>query len=424
MEEAIKLARKAFRDDDAEEFLRVLERYPALKAGINEPLGDFGAPLINHVRSTAMLDAMLQAGADINARSQWEPGSFGLLDLAPPAVAAHAIRRGAIVTVHAAARLGMMEELKKLLAGDPGLVHARGGDGQMPLHFASTVEVAGYLLDHGAAIDARDLDHESTAAQYMLDDRAEVARYLVRRGCSSDILMAAALGDADLAEKHLRAAPECIRMRVSEEYFPMIGSARNGGTIYQWKLGWHVSAVQVAKSFGHPAVFDFLMRQSPAEEKLLNACWLHDEAMVRDLLARRPDLAAALPAAGRRHVAHAARNNDEVAARLMLDAGLPVNEFSQHRATALHWAAFHGNPDLVQLFIRHGAALENNENDYQGTPLNWAMYGSEHAWHPESGDYPATVEALIAAGAGLPRQPGGTEPVREILSRHGVNDGT
>ncbi len=94
--------------------------------------------------------------------------------------------------------LGRFERVKELIEGDPALVHARGGDGQTPLHFASTVEIAGYLLDHGADIDARDIDHESTAAQYMVGHsslRHEVARSLISRGAKTDILMAAALGD-------------------------------------------------------------------------------------------------------------------------------------------------------------------------------------------------------------------------------------
>jgi hypothetical protein len=76
---------------------------------------------------------------------------------------------------------------------------------------------------------------------------------------------------------------------------------RNGGTIYQWELGWYVSAIQVAKSFGHQEMFDLLMGRSPAEERLLNACWLHDEATVNSLLAQDSNLAAKLPIAGRRH---------------------------------------------------------------------------------------------------------------------------
>ena len=53
---------------------------------------------------------------------------------------------------------------------------------------------------------------------------------------------------------------------------------------------------------------------------------------------RQPADADALPPAGRRHVAHAARDGDTAAARLMLKAGLPVDTFSQHHATPLHWA--------------------------------------------------------------------------------------
>ncbi|HET8889811.1 MAG TPA: ankyrin repeat domain-containing protein [Candidatus Angelobacter sp.] len=417
--EAVGRARKALRDDDPADLRRVLKQFPALKARINESAGDFGSPLINHVKSPAMLDAFLEAGADINARSKWAPGSFGLLDGAPPEVAAHAIERGAIVTVHAAARLGMMKELRELIAADPQLVHARGGDGQMPLHFAGTIEIAEYLLGHGADIDARDLDHKSTAAQWMLGERTEVARYLVQRGCKTDILMAAALGDLQLVQKLLEADPECIRMRVSDEYFPLIGMG-SGGTIYQWQLGWYVSAVQVAKAHGHQAVFDLLMERCPDEEKLLNACWLHDEAMVQLLLERQPGLSSKLPTAGRRHVAHAARNNDAIAAQLMVTAGLPVNIFSQHHASALHWAAFHGNAEMAQLLVKHHAALEDTSNEYKGTALNWAQYGSRNAWRPELGDYPATVEVLLAAGAKFPKQLSGTEAVQEVLRRHGM----
>jgi hypothetical protein len=51
-------------------------------------------------------------------------------------------------------------------------------------------------------------------------DRQDVARYLLARGCRTDILMVAALGDADLVWRHLDADRECIRMNVSEECFP------------------------------------------------------------------------------------------------------------------------------------------------------------------------------------------------------------
>jgi ankyrin repeat protein len=417
--EAVPLANKALQEDDVAGFRQLLDQCPELRAGINEPISHFDSPLIIHIRSEAMLDALLEAGADINARSKWWAGGFGLLDTVEPAVAAGAIKRGAIVTVHAAARLGMIDKLKEMIAADPALVHARGGDGQTPLHFASTVEIAGYLLDHGADINVRDIDHESTPAQYMLRSRPEVARFLIQRGAKSDILMAAALGDSELTEKHLHNDPECIRMRVTTEYFPMIGH-RSGGTIYQWVLGWHVAACQVAKAFGHADVFDLLMERSPADEKLVNACWLHDEAMVKSLLTEYPNLASTLPPSGRRQLAHAARNNDPIAASLMVTAGLPVESFGQHHATPLHWAAWHGQAELVRLILAHGGRIENSDNDYGGTPLNWAIHGSQNGWYKEKGDYPATVEALLNAGARMPDTLGGADAVQEVLRRHGL----
>jgi hypothetical protein len=191
MNDIIEQIKAALRKDDATNVRELLARYPELKAKINEPLADFDSPAILAVRSREMLDVLLAAGADINAKSRWWAGGFGLLHSANRELALYAIERGAIVDVHAAARLGMLEKLAELVAADPEMVHARGGDGQTPLHFASTLEIAKYLLDRGADIDARDIDHESTPAQYMVRDRQDIARYLITRDCKTDLLIGA-----------------------------------------------------------------------------------------------------------------------------------------------------------------------------------------------------------------------------------------
>src|SRR6185295_6812145 len=131
---------------DATGFRLLLERFPEYKAMINEPVAAFDAPVMTHVRTREMLDVLLEAGADINAKSRWWAGGFGLLHSAEPDLAAYAIQRGAIVDVHAAARLGRFERLRELVAADPALVNAPGGDGQRPLHFASSVAIAEFLL--------------------------------------------------------------------------------------------------------------------------------------------------------------------------------------------------------------------------------------------------------------------------------------
>jgi ankyrin repeat protein len=410
---------QAVRADDVPRARHLLEAHPMLRARIEEPLGSFDSPVITSARSKEMLDVLLAAGANLNAKSRWWAGGFGLLHSASPELAAYAIERGAIVDVHAAARLGLLERLRELVAADPQLVHARGGDGQTPLHFASTVKIAEYLLDHGAEIDARDVDHESTPAQYMLDRRQDVARFLVARGCQTDLLMAAALGDLALARRHLDADPDCIRLRVSEQFFPMI-NPKAGGTIYQWTLGWYVSPHQVAKKFGHSDVLRLLQEHSPADVKFVEACWTGDEARARAIRQEYPDVVERLTAADRRLVAHAARNNETAVVRLMLEFGWPVDARGQHQGTPLHWAAFHGNDEMAQAILRLGPPLEVTDADFHGTPLGWAIHGSEHGWHSESGNYAATVEALLKAGAKVPDVAQGTEAVREVLRRYGA----
>ena len=402
----------------------LLARHPGLTVELDAPLPGYGfggTALLAavHHGNREMVDLLLQAGADINARSHWWAGSFGVLDddggLAP-----FLIERGARIDVHAASRLGMVDRLQALIATDPALVHARGGDGQTPLHFAASIEIAGFLLDRGADIDARDVDHESTPVQWMIRERQPVARYLVSRGCRTDILMAAALGDLELVRGHLDAEPESINISVSDRYFPR-RDHRSGGSIYIWTLGQYKTAHLVAREFGHDEAYRFLMERSPDELKLVVACQAGDEAMVGTLLANRPDLGLTLSPDERRKVADAAQGNSLPAVRLMLAAGWPPDARGQHGATPLHWAAWHGNAEMVGELLRHHPPLDAADNDYNGSPLGWAMHGSENSWHKETGDYAATVEALLRAGAkSLDSKTGhGTPAAREALRRYG-----
>ena len=419
--EPMELLKQAFHADDASWLRKLLDRYPQFKRLINEPIGPFDSPAIINVRSREMLDVLVEAGGNINAKSRWWAGGFGLLHNAEPDLATYAIQRGATVDVHAAARLGMLDKLRELVSTDPQLVHTRGGDGQTPLHFASTVEIATFLLEQGANIDARDLDHESTPAQWMIKERQEIARFLVQRGCKTDILMAAALGDVSLVRRHLDTDPKCIHLRVTEEFFPMI-NPKSGGTIYQWTLGWYVSPHDVAKEFGHEDVFRLLMDRSPADVKFIAACWAGAETTVTSLLKENPRMVVNLSDDQKRHTARAARNNNLSAVRLMLAAGLPVDALGQHSATPLHWAAFQGNAEMTREILKYNPPLEVTDADFHSTPLGWAIYGSEEGWHYEASDYATTVELILNAGAKLPEQMSGTDAVKEVLGRFGVKD--
>ena len=165
-----------------------LER-PEVRSHINDPLpgGSFGQTALIAAAQHAnreVIDVLLGAGADINQKSHWWAGGFHVLDDAwkEPWLASYLIGHGATVGIHHAVRLGMIDEVRAMLARDPSLVDARGGDGQLPLHFAQTVEMADCLMSCGADVNARDIDHESTAGQWMIRDRQDVVGYLVSRG--------------------------------------------------------------------------------------------------------------------------------------------------------------------------------------------------------------------------------------------------
>ncbi|HZZ39482.1 MAG TPA: ankyrin repeat domain-containing protein [Acidobacteriaceae bacterium] len=418
----------AVRDSDAARVRRVLREHPELRAHIDDPLPCCGfgqQALFAAVQRSdrATIDVLLAAGADIRKRTEWWAGGFGVLDDCDPSMVEFLIERGAVMDAHAAARLGRMDELRTLVAAHENAVHARGGDGQTPLHFASTVEAAAFLLAKGAEIDARDVDHESTPAQYMLrvdqrrhypQDRQEVARYLISRGCETDILMAAALGDTELVRRHLDRDPNCIRMSVSQEWFPK-RDPRAGGSIYIWTLGANRTAHMVARDFGHEDVFQLLMDRTPDDLKLALACELGDEDTFHAFLAKNPDTVKRLSEAALRKLPNAAQSNNASAVRLMLEAGWPVDTPGEAGATALHWAGFNGNADMARTILRFHPALEQKSREHEGTALGWALFGSGNGWHRDTGNYVETVRALLEAGATLPPHAADLDPSDAVL---------
>jgi ankyrin repeat protein len=412
----------AVRANSAPLVREVLARHPALKTRLDEPLPNYGfdAPAlfaaVNH-GNREMIDLLLDAGADINARTRWWAGGFGILDSASRELAEFLISRGAIVDIHAAARLAMTGRVRELLESDPELVHARGGDGQFPLHFASTVEIASILLDAGAAIDATDIDHESTAVQYMVSirpHRHDVARYLIARGAEADILAASALGDLALVERILNFDPETIRITVSEKYFPK-RNPRSGGCIYIFGFGITMTPHMVARQFGHTAVFDLLMQRSAPSVRLVQAAEAGDEAMAQRLIEQHPGMIARLSAAAARRIVGAAARNNTRAVELLLRYGWPPAATLENNQTALHFAAWHGNLAMVQALLGRGAAVNVFETEHGGSPLAWALYGSLHSGERETGDFAGIARALLAVGAAVPAPDKPLEASEEVL---------
>jgi ankyrin repeat protein len=344
------LLSEAVEASDSARVAKTLDDYPELKSQLGEPL-------LGAVQRTdrKTIDVLLAGGADINA--------VRVLDECSPSLAPFLIERGALPDARSAARLGMLDRLREFPVDNT------------VLHFASTLEIAEYLLDRGADIDAPDAIYSSTPAQHMIRvvqarhfprDRQDIARFLVDRGCQTDIFMATALGDLPLVRKHLDQDPECIRARVSTG-------------VYIDSLGPNSTPCIVARDFGQEEIFRLLTEFGQTCE--------YD---------RLPD---------------AARSNDAEAVRLMLDAGSPVDATGQYDLTALQWASWHGNAEAVREILRH------KPKDLE---LRSALNGSENSWHRDTGDYAAVVKALIEAGVEPPKLTDDLEAspaIREVLQR-------
>jgi ankyrin repeat protein len=417
------LFKAAIEAGDVDRVRQLLQSDADLVPMINAPMFSFNSPAVHVARTNLeLLDLLLAHGADLNARTTWEKGGFGVLEQVNPDEAVPLIARGARIDIWAAANLGMMPELAALIAADPSRVHAKGGDGKRPLHFARTIEVARFLLEHGAEIDALDEDHDSTPAQHLIGDCPEVAGFLVAQGARSDLLLAAALGDVALARRHLDAEPGAIAMRVDQDWFPMVDTATNGGHIYQWTLGFHVSAFDVARKRGHAAVLDLLLERAGPLERLRDALWCGDDARADAVLAADPQLVARAPDKLLRQVADAARNNNLAAVSAMLRRGFPLTALSQHGATPLHWAAFHGNADMMEEVLRYDPPIDAQDREFHGTAMGWLIHGALNPWGFSTGQHGACARLLLGAGARVDEAslPTGHDAIDRVLREHFV----
>jgi ankyrin repeat protein len=395
---------------------------------VNDPMFSFGQRAA-HVAATnaAMLATLISAGADVNLKSEWANGPYTVLDNADESTARFLLAHGATLTANVAARLGWADELQALLDADPSLVHARGGDGQQPLHQAKTVAIADVLLDRGATIDTPCIDHQTTPAQYALADRPEVCRRLLDRGAAPDIFMAARLGDVKLATRLLDADPSCAAARINDPGYAPVPPMH----IYCWTLGLGLSPQEVAAKFRHQEVRDLLAARSPAPVRLVNALLEGDESAAAAARAAAPSLLSSLTRQMHGHLAHAIFHERFRAAELMLDLGFDPSAPGVDGGTALHAACWVGNVPMVERLLAQGSVPVNARDPTHGsTPLGWAAFGSVHR-RARGADYPAVVDRLVAAGADV-RAPGngegrtlvemarGNAAVQEALRRHGA----
>lgn len=365
----------------------------------------------------------IAGGIDPAAVSEWWAPGFNCRQVST-AAARLLVERGAKVTAHAAAGLGLTDRLAEMLKGDPTLVDSKGGDGCTPLHFARDVETARLLLDAGANLDARDEDHDSTPAQWTIKDAPEVTRLLLQRGAQPDIFLAAGLGDGPLAEKLVDAGPTCLAFRIGRAPdFPAVGYKGRGGTIYQWTLGFNRFPHQIAADRGFAELADYLWQRSDVRTRFLVACVTGKRPEAKAIAKAHPALLSSMEDADLELPARYCweTNPSYDAVKLMLDVGFPVaHPEHNHGYSPLHNAAWAGAGDLVELLIERGHPVDLPDPGHKSTPLGWALYCCLiEKRHPQA-DYARVVRALVNAGASIKDVdfPTGNAGIDEVLRPH------
>jgi ankyrin repeat protein len=132
----------------------------------------------------------------------------------------------------------------------------------------------------------------------------------------------------------------------------------------------------------------------PELDRFVGAFVAADPKEWNRLLAHQPEMVVSYE--NERLLADLATNHRTAAVRALLACGMPVDSRGDVGETALHWACWKGNADLVEILLAHGASLTVEDRQFHATPAGWFEHGRQNC--DEGGDYATVGRLLIAAG--------------------------
>ncbi|MFG0250601.1 MAG: ankyrin repeat domain-containing protein [Phycisphaeraceae bacterium JB051] len=407
----------AVKAGDVQQVRKLFDQHPELDDHANDRCFAFDSTALFAAKPNwELVDLLIAHGADVNLKTGWWAGGYGLAENETLEIAQQLFSRGVAEDIWTAVGLDHHEKVRQLLADDPTLVTAPGGDGCHPLHYAQSVEMVDLLVGHGADIHARDVDHTSTPAQYQIQNH-DVVRRLLEMGAKVDVFMAAALGDLNLINQCAIDEPACVSHRLGIE--PWSNSA--GGMIYNWKLGHGLTPMDVAVKLKHDDAHALLLQLADPKDQLLDAAWRGDVTRGRQLLADHPRLLDTMTDDDHGALNRACWWYRPDAVRAMLSLGFNRHVEDDEKMMPLDRAAFHGHVQCLQWLLDGDPAppLEH-KHQYEGTPLQTCIHGALHGWQTgHHQDHAACVEALLNAGAKFEYAwlPTGSDAIDQVLRK-------
>lgn len=251
---------------------------------------------------------------------------------------------------------GDIEALRALLRAQPDLVHTRstrqhhatllhyvaanGVEGSRQRTPPNIVEIASLLLNAGA---------EPDALADMYEQRCTTMSMLVSSG---------------------HPAKAGFQIPLAETLLDHGAALVGPGTAWQ-------SAVLTALTFGFLETAEALVRRGAPLDHVAAAAGLgRVEETARLLLAADGE-------AKRAALALAAAHGQARVVQLLLAAGVDPNRYNpdgyHSHSTPLHQAVWADHRQVVQILVERGARLDLRDHVYDGTPLDWAVYGGRQA---------------------------------------------
>jgi len=288
--------------------------------------------------------------------------------------------------IHDAAKDGNLDEVKRLLASNPELLNAVNDRNASALHFACEyghLELAQYLLSKGPDLAIKDADGDTPLHGAALSNNKDIVEALIA-------------GGADVNARNLR------------DQTPLHYAAYRQAVEAARVLVAHGADVNAADYESHTPLHAVSYR--------------HNRELMLLLLEHGADIEAKNDY-GRTPLLLVARESGSAeAARILIDHGADINAPDKYGSTPLGLAAWRGFRGIVDLLLDKGAALPEDEEEFNNLTMNATVRGLARLFNALV-DHGADLTITNEDGGSLLHSAcaGGSEELTEILIDRGLD---